>query len=240
MKNRPSIGVTLDYCTNDAYALKPWYAIRADYIEGLYAFGANVVLLHYSYGCVDELLSGLDGLVISGGDFDIDPSLYNEDIKHHSVKVNDVRSRFEASLLKSALNSSKMPILGICGGQQLINVLLGGSLIQDIQDSVPNCIQHQQGAPKYEPTHDVMVKNDSMLFDILSTDRIMVNTTHHQAVKDLGIGLKVSAVASDGVIEAIEGGDRSRYIMGVQWHPEYCHTQWDRMIMGDFVLRCRS
>jgi putative glutamine amidotransferase len=235
---RLRIGVTLDYSTKNDYAVTPWYALRADYVNALAEYGARVELLHYKYHSVVELVEELDGLVISGGDFDIDPSTYGQMVSHERVVLNSMRSNFEFELLGCAINS-RIPILGICGGHQLINVALGGSLIQHIPQEIAECLEHEQGIPKYAPSHAIEVMLDSKLARILGeTHGVMVNSTHHQAVKQLGVGLRVSAVAPDGVIEAIEGVEDDRYLLGVQWHPEYCHTQWDKLIMQDFVLQC--
>jgi putative glutamine amidotransferase len=234
----PRIGVTLDYSTKHDYALTPWYALRADYVNALAAYGARVELLHYNYPNIMDVVDELDGLVISGGDFDIDPSFYNQEISHERVSTNSVRSEFEFALLNCALERN-IPILGICGGEQLINVILGGSLIQHIPQAVESCLRHEQEPPKYVASHPIALVPGTLLAAVLGNAAdVMVNSTHHQAVKELGRGLRVSAAAPDGVIEAIESAEDGRYLLGVQWHPEYCYSLYDKMIMEDFVTRC--
>jgi putative glutamine amidotransferase len=130
-------------------------------------------------------------------------------------------------------------VLGICGGQQLLNVVLGGSLIQHIPDTVTDCLAHEQPNPRTESGHDVLVEQGTLLHRITGTDRLAVNSAHHQAADQPGPGIVVSGRAPDGVIEAIEDPGR-RFCMGVQWHPEYQVSAGDMRIIEAFVAACRS
>jgi putative glutamine amidotransferase len=127
------------------------------------------------------------------------------------------RSAFELALLKLAIQR-RLPVLGICGGMQLVNVALGGTLYQDLPRELPGARSHQQDTDRSQPHHPIDVKLGTSLADSVGKGQLMVNSTHHQAVAVLGAGLVASAVAPDGVVEAIETNDGS--VVGVQWHPE--------------------
>ncbi|MGH7817439.1 MAG: gamma-glutamyl-gamma-aminobutyrate hydrolase family protein, partial [Candidatus Binatia bacterium] len=133
-----------------------------------------------------------------------------------------------------------LPILGICGGEQALNVVLGGSLYQDIDAQIPNAAEHEQSEKKTYGGHRVHIPNDTRLRAIVRSATLEVNTTHHQAVKQLGKGLIVDAVADDGVIEGIES-TRHRFVIGVQWHPEVLapRRQGHRRIFSAFVAACK-
>ena len=129
-------------------------------------------------------------------------------------------------------------VFGICGGQQLLNVVLGGSLIQHIPDEVAAPLAHEQPNPRTEPGHVVYVTEGTLLRHIVGARELPVNSAHHQAVKALGPGVKVNAVAPDGVIEGIER-DGGAFCLGVQWHPEYAISDGDRKLFSAFVAAAR-
>ena len=239
MSKKPKLGVTLDYNMDETYAKTPWYALRGNYIEALAKEGAQVVLLHYEYDDLAALAGELDGLVITGGNFDVDPTLYGETTKHERVNPNLKRTNFEMGICQAAIDK-KLPILGICGGHQLINVVMGGTLIQHIPQEVESSLEHEQKVAKHLPTHDVAVSPGTRLHSIVQASTIKVNTTHHQAVKSLGKGLIASAVAPDGIIEAIETTDSNWLCIGVQWHPEYAYTKHDAALIKHFVNACQK
>lgn len=161
----------------------------------------------------------LDGLIISGGYFDIDPSIYGEKRHRKLGVVIKSRTLSELHLLKAAL-SQKKPLLGICGGHQLINVHFGGSLYQDILGQTDNAKNHEQKSDPRKTSHTVNVAKGSRLSMIVGKKSFRVNSTHHQAVKKLGRGLTASAISPDGIVEALEAAD-PRFVLGVQWHPEF-------------------
>jgi len=180
----------------------------------------------------------IDGLVITGGAFDVSPELYGESGKHETVTTKDRRTKFEFGITKLAIERN-IPILGICGGQQLLNVVLGGTLIQHIPDSVPNALEHEQKNPRTEPGHEVKVMEGTLLHRIVGATTIAVNSAHHQAVAKAAPGAIVNAVAPDGVIEGIELPSH-KFCLGVQWHPEYFVTGADEKIMSAFVEACKT
>ena len=180
----------------------------------------------------------LDGLVVTGGAFDLDPRLYGATSRHATVTTKDRRTAFELAVTEAALRHDR-PLFGICGGQQLLNVALGGDLIQHLPDAVPDCLAHEQPNPRTEPGHSVEVMAGSRLHAIGGALRLEVNSAHHQAAGAVGPGVVVSARAPDGVVEAIEMADR-RFCIGVQWHPEYRISAADDALFTALVEACRS
>ena len=167
---------------------------------------------------LEEIISHIDGLILSGGG-DIYSPLFGEEL-HPSVESFDLeRDLYEIALVTQAVNSQK-PVLGICRGMQLINVAFGGTLIQDIPSQIPESnVNHNQEEAREIFTHSVNITQESRLHQIAQSEQIMVNSFHHQAIKDLAPGFEVVAKAEDGIIEAIESTEE-KIIAGVQWHPE--------------------
>ena len=153
------------------------------------------------------------------------------------VKLKSRRTAFELAITRGALDRD-LPVLGICGGQQLLNVVLGGTLIQHIPDEIGDALAHEQPNPRTEAGHPVRVVKGTLLHRICATEELAVNSAHHQAVKTVGPGVVVDAVAPDGVIEGIED-PRYRYCIGVQWHPEYSISTGDQKIFDAFVDAAR-
>lgn len=229
------IGITLDLANDNekyTYAKFPWYALRKNYADCILQAGGLPIMIPYSDN-VEGILNIIDGLLIPGGDEDIHPRFYGEQIISDNVKTNDPRADFEFNLTKKALEL-KIPILGICGGMQMINVVLGGSLIQHIPDRFDNTISHEQPNPKDFPTHSIFIEPNSLVAELAGVSELKVNSTHHQALNKLGENLLVSARAPDGVIEAIESKDR-RFLVGVQWHCEYINSDLDRNLFKRLV-----
>ena len=184
-------------------------------------------------------LSVLDGLVISGGNFDIHPSYYGEKPIAEMGIVKAGRTEFELDIADIALRKD-LPVLGLCGGEQALNVVLGGSLFQDIAAQVPTAGEHQQSEKKSYGGHFVEITAGTRLYAIVQRRRLEVNTSHHQAVKQLGKGLIVDAFADDGIIEGIES-TRHTFALGLQWHPEVLAPtrRPHRRIFSAFVAACK-
>jgi putative glutamine amidotransferase len=232
-RSRPVIGVTLDSEAAGGYSKLPWYALRENYCDVIAAAGGVPVALPHEPDLVESYLGMIDGLVVTGGAFDVDPALFGAAERHPTVKLKERRTRFEWAITRGAVDRD-MPLLGICGGQQLLNVVLGGTLIQHIPDTVPGALAHEQPNPRTEPGHDVLVQPGTLLHRITGTDRLPVNSAHHQAAERVGAGIVVSGRAPDGVVEAIED-PRRRFCLGVQWHPEYRIGAGDTAIVDAFV-----
>jgi len=229
----PLIGLTLDSEPAGGYAKLPWYAIRENYCAAVTRAGGLPVLLPHEPDWASSYIDKLDGLIVTGGAFDVDPALFGAAGRHTSVTTKDRRTAFEKSVTELAI-AAEIPVLGICGGQQLLNVVLGGTLIQHIPDEVGDALAHEQSNPRTEPGHAVAVTRGTLLHRIVGVDTLAVNSAHHQAARAVGNGVAINAVAPDGVIEGIEATGH-RFCLGVQWHPEYDIDQGDPKIFRAFI-----
>ncbi len=236
-KHRPIVGVTLDSEEPGGYSTLPWYALRQNYTDAVERAGGLAFLLPHQPEQAEAYLDRIDALVVTGGAFDVDPALFGAETRHATVKLKIRRTAFELAITKGAL-ARNLPVLGICGGQQLLNVVLGGTLIQHIPDEVRGALAHEQPNLRTEAGHSVRVAKNTLLYRICGTEELNVNSSHHQAVKTVGPGVVVDAVAPDGVIEGIED-PRYRYCLGVQWHPEYSISVGDQQIFDAFVAAAR-
>ena len=235
MKRKPLIGLTLDLETKNSYSAFPWYAIRKNYCSSVAKLGGIPIPLAYDNSSINTILEKIDGFIITGGAFDINPSYFYEKKKFSNVITKDSRTEYEIKLCNRVLKLNK-PLLGICGGQQLINVIYGGSLIQDIKKEVKTSINHEQENPRDQTSHNVKLEEKTLLHKIISKSTIKVNSAHHQSVKKTGSGLKVNAKAEDGIIEGIE--DSSKYFcVGVQWHPEFLIEKSDKDLIKYFIKK---
>lgn len=237
----PIIGITLDSRESGEYSKRPFYALRKNYAQMVHEAGGVPIFLTYHIEHVETYADMIDGLLIPGGDFDIDPLIYGAKTIHPKVSINKPRTEFELAITKKIYEMRK-PIFGICGGIQLINVMLGGSLIQDIPDMVSNSISHQQpdNMPREEPYHEIEVEKGTLLHDIVSDNKFKVNSTHHQAIERLGANMISNAKAPDGVIEAVSiPKNIYPFCLGVQWHPEYQSSKNDKKLFEAFIKACR-
>ena len=237
MNKRPVIGVTLDSEQSGGYSTYPWYALRQNYADAIIAAGGLPVALPHDAALAPDYLDQLDALVVTGGAFDVDPVLYGEGERHATVMLKEGRTAAELALTRGALERN-LPVLGICGGQQLLAVALGGTLIQHIPDSIADPLEHEQTNPRHEPGHQVAIVPGTLLHRIAGSSEMLVNSAHHQAVRDPGPFAVIDALAPDQVIEGIED-PRYRFCLGVQWHPEFFIDPGDRRIFDAFVAACK-
>lgn len=233
----PLIGVTLDSEQPGGYSKYPWYALRQNYADAIIGAGGLPVALPHNPELAAAYLDRIQGLVVTGGAFDVDPALYGEGDRHATVTLKVNRTAAELSLVAGAL-ARDMPVLGICGGQQLLAVAFGGTLVQHIPDSFPGALEHEQPNPRHEAGHAVAVTAGTLLHRIVGAAVMKVNSAHHQAVRAAGPHAVVNAMAPDGVVEGVEDA-RYRFALGVQWHPEYLIDPGDRKIFDAFIAACR-
>lgn len=236
-KSRPIVGITLDSEQPGGYSKFPWYAVRENYCGAIAEAGGLPVPLPHEPDIAEAYLDTIDALVITGGAFDVDPSLFGDTSRHETVVTKDRRTDFEFAITRGAIVRD-MPVLGICGGQQLLNVVLGGTLIQHIPDEIKDALAHEQPNPRDESGHDVKVTPGTLLHQITGTETMSVNSAHHQAVRTIGKGIVIDAVAPDGVIEGIELPGK-RFCLGVQWHPEFSIDPGDQKILRAFIDAAR-
>ena len=194
-----------------------------DYRQAILHVGGEPRILDPSMP-IEQALAGIEGLMLTGGD-DVAPSRYGEEAHPTVVEAEAGRDEFEIGLINSA-RARQLPILAICRGVQMLNVACGGTLVQDIPSQLTGALTHSLPVPPnlaYSLAHEVWVEKDSLLSKLmrerLADDTCEVNSRHHQAVKDVARGFRVSATAPDGVIEAIED-PAATFCLGVQWHPE--------------------
>src|SRR3990172_5638560 len=184
----------------------------------------------------EEILAGAGGLLLTGG-ADVDPARYGAAPPPAPGAVHTARDATEVALLAAA-RERRLPVLAICRGIQLLNVALGGTLVQDLSSERPSAIRHDQPHDREARTHDVAIAADSTLAAATGATAIAVNSYHHQAVDRLGHGLRVTATALDGVIEGAEVEDRAWWVVAGQWHPEDLTTAvkaWARGIFKAFA-----
>jgi putative glutamine amidotransferase len=195
-----------------------------DYRQAILHVGGDVQIVDASMA-PGEVIDGIDGLLLTGGE-DLAPARYGEAPHPSVVDVDPARDEFEIALVAEARRRN-LPILAICRGIQVLNVACGGTLVQDIPSEIAGALEHRWTVPPHKPydlAHEVWVDKDTVLARLLrerlsDTDACEANSRHHQAVKKIADGFRVSATAPDGVIEAIEDPS-ARFCLGVQWHPE--------------------
>lgn len=207
-----------------------------DYLLRVSEAGGIPVMLPPIGALPEEILDRMDGLVLTGGE-DVDPARYGMEPSPFLGKVDARRDALELALAKEAAQRG-MPILAICRGLQVLNVALGGSLVQDLPSERPSALRHRQEEASTEGTHEVRVSAGTLLAELAGSERLLVNSFHHQAVESTAPGLVESAQAADGVIEALEG--RAGFMVGVQWHPECLHSSFSPRLFGAFVEASRA
>lgn len=245
---KPIVGVTPDFNAGDREDMggrEPTYFLRARYLRAIEELGGIPLILPLTgdRAVQQQLLKGLDGLLLTGSGPDLPPSLYGERQRFRYRVMSQQRYEFELGMARLAAGAS-VPILGICGGMQAINVALGGSLVQDIPSQVSAALPHRAPGPATRLSHSVQVAPRSLLRRIVGQARIRVNSSHHQSVNRLAPSLIASAVAPDGIIEAIEANTSCRhpFLLGIQWHPEFLYDRYDiqRRLFVAFLRAARA
>ncbi len=240
MKRKPIIGLTmrLELETDRFY-------LGRDYSEALEALGAipyHISLIpHEDY--ISEIVKNVDGILLPGSDTDVDPLIFNEEPRPNLKKIIPEKENTDLMILAEAEKLNKS-ILGICFGMQVLNVSRGGTLYQDIETDIKDCVKHEQGKPLARNSHRLEFEDASLIARLITTnkDDVRVNSHHHQAVGKLGKNLMSTAWAKDGVIECIEDTREDRFVLGVQWHPE---LSWktdplSKNIFESFISACKK
>lgn len=234
---KPLIGITASLLQESN---REWLWNTSDYFRAVQRAGGIPVLLPFcqSEDEAAEILDRIDGLLLSGGG-DMDSLLYGEEPHPKNGTISPERDVTELAMTAVALRR-QMTILGICRGHQVLAVAAGGTLVQDIPAQVPGAIKHRQEAPRWYPTHTVKAAEGSRLAALLGAD-FKVNSYHHQSIKAVPPGWVTSAVAPDGVIEAIEHPE-AKFMLAVQWHPENMAGQSDQFaaLFEAFIAASRS
>jgi putative glutamine amidotransferase len=242
MVKRPRIGITmrLEMETRRFY-------LGRDYCEAVEAAGGVPVHIGLipKVEYIAEVMAGLDGVLLPGSNTDVDPLLYGEE-PHPRLGTVIPEKDATDRLVLAEIERLNIPLLAICYGMQALNVFRGGTLIQDIESQVKNCIKHEQGAPVVRNSHSIKIEKGSILGDLAAVKAakgdVRVNSSHHQAIGKVGKGLTVTSRAKDGVIESLEDTRKGRFLLAVQWHPEVSWASDDisREIFDLFIEKCRA
>ena len=218
---RPIIGITGRPQDVPAVTLTiTAYLAAHTYTDSIrHAGGIPIILVPVDGPEVNDVLDRVDGVLLTGGG-DVSPKLYGKEPEDTVRGVNEHRDIFELELVKKA-HTRKIPIMGICRGLQVINIALGGTLIQDLPSHTGVHGHDIVGEGVYEPHLEAMVEEGTRIAAIIGPGHHCINSIHHQAVDELGEGLSISAVAVDGTIEGIEHQDADWPMIAVQWHPEF-------------------
>lgn len=202
------------------------YTLHVEYVKSVTEAGGIPILLpHSSLEDVSVYLDLLDGLIITGGG-DVDPSFYGEENSGLSKGIRVIADEFELALIQQAAKRN-LPILGICRGFQISQVAFGGKMMQDIHDAYP-LHPRPKNAPEVTESHEVLLEEDSVLHEIYGTNRLTVNSLHHQSVMTVGEGFKIIGRSPDGIVEAVQS-DTQWFAFGTQWHPEKLESEGQKV-----------
>ncbi|HXT14627.1 MAG TPA: gamma-glutamyl-gamma-aminobutyrate hydrolase family protein [Gemmatimonadaceae bacterium] len=220
----------------------PRVRVNEAYTNALASFGlVPVVLPPMSAAVASAALTDVAGLVLTGGE-DIDPRYFGETPHPKTGEPHHARDSYELALARRAYEL-RVPTLAICRGVQVMNVALGGSLVQDIPSQRETTIDHDPEGKRAERVHGVEIESDSRLAAIVGATTIAVNSSHHQALAQVAPPLLTTARSTDGVIEAVEANDPAWWMIGVQWHPEELMATpevWDRRLFDAFAEEVRE
>lgn len=215
---RPLIGLS---CRFDPKEKSDY--LEDDYARAVYHSGGDPVLIPRieDRAYIQRIAQHLDGLLLPGSDTDVDPQRYGQSPGPHLGPIDVVRDTVDSTLLEIA-DARKTPVLAICYGVQILNVTLGGTLIQDIPSTIETEIRHRrENRQESIPTHPLILAQESSLLAALAAQKkVLVNSSHHQALDEIAPQLEVLAWAPDGIVEAVRLNDSSHFVLGVQWHPE--------------------
>jgi putative glutamine amidotransferase len=236
--SRPTIGITMRI----DYESERFYLAR-QYSEAVASAGGDPVHLSLipDEDYLASIIIGLDGILLPGSASDVDPSRYGENPIPSLGSVHPLKDETDLIVLRLA-EASNLPVLAICFGMQSLNVSRGGTLIQDINTQVPRALKHEQGTPRDRKSHAVSFAPGSFLSQCAGQDQALVNSHHHQAVRQLGRDLVATAWAADGVVEGVEDARVERWVVGVQWHPEigWHYDSLSRALFRTFVAAARE
>jgi putative glutamine amidotransferase len=215
--------------------------VNEAYTKALVAAGLlPVIVPPVSAEVAVRMLDGFRGLVLTGGE-DVSPKRFGAEPHPATGHANDRRDEYELALAEAARERG-VPTLAICRGIQVVNVAFGGTLVQDIPSERPRSLPHDPPGPRSGRVHAVSIVPGSCLAGALGDDHVTANSTHHQALGEIGSGILVTAHAPDGIVEGIESSDPGWWMVGVQWHPEELTEtteDWDRRLFAAFAARVR-
>ena len=233
MLRKPVIGITAAHCNEELKTFPRHY-----YVEGVRKAGGIPFILPPVRTLEEgrDLLDHIHGLLLTGGG-DISPLYLREDPRRGVGECFPERDFSELLLTQLAMHQN-LPLLGICRGIQVLAVVAGGGIYQDISSQYPSAMEHSQTAPRQYAWHNVEIVGESLLYRLLRETKIGVNSLHHQAVLEIPTGFIQNAFASDGIIEGIEKPS-AKFCVAVQWHPESMNTEThSHALFKGFIEAC--
>jgi putative glutamine amidotransferase len=237
MKLKPIIGLTCQY---DSTINRGVNRINCEYISAVLEAGGMPLVIPnlQSTGDIEMYLNVIDGIIFTGGE-DVSAHYFGEEPVKEITEVSRDRDMTEMALFEKAYEKG-IPIFGICRGMQLINIALGGNIYQDIYTQVPGVHGHSCEISLQEGYHSINITRNSIVYEIFGKEKLLVNSLHHQALKNLGKDLKITAKAPDGIIEAIESTNE-KFILGLQFHPETMAMKYKEFVkpFKYFVDKCK-
>ncbi len=224
------IGISMGYKSNNEKKLE----IDKNYLQVIKEVGGIPVILNPFINEKYFNKINIDGILLTGGG-DVDPRYFGDNPHKKIRRIDPVRDNFEIKLCKWAIKS-RLPVLAICRGIQVLNIAYGGTIIQHLDGDI---IKHEQESPGWHPSHKINISDNNILADIYDKREIYVNSFHHQAVLKTGNGLEIVARAVDGIIESIASSDKY-FIIGVQWHPELMYKKNSKhlKLFKRFIKNC--
>jgi putative glutamine amidotransferase len=230
---RPRIGITMRIeLETDRFYLSRYYSEAVEAAGGLPVHISLIPDAEY----ISAVLDNLDGILLPGSDSDVDPLRYNREPHPKLGAVHPLKDMTDTLVLKE-IERRGTPLFAICFGMQILNVMRGGTLIQDLESQMPEAIKHQQGAPRDRQSHRVRLLEGSLLAELAGSPSALVNSHHHQAIETVGRDLVATAWTADGLVEALEDPRAERFALAVQWHPEIAweHDEFSKQLFGSFV-----
>ena len=233
--SKPLILIATD-AVHETGATRAREGVYASYVNAVLKAGGLPLILPARAELLDDALALADGILLPGGD-DVDPRHYGqEDRGCETPYIDESRAGRDLALLRRFFEADQ-PLLGICAGMQMMNIALGGSMIQDLGERTMTHRKSSEAPGSYKARHGVQVEGGSLLFRITGKNNLDINSSHHQALDRIADPLRVTARAPDGVVEAIEAPAKKFYL-GVQWHPETEATPEAAALFSAFIAAC--
>lgn len=234
---KPIIGIMLNVENDKAYSIYPYFAIRKNYSDVVIRHGGIPVFLGHDYTSIDDYLNMLDGIVLTGGDFETSEEAFTTGLKSIPDPKKFPRERMEVELIRKAYERN-IPVIGMCAGMQEMNVAMGGTLHANLIENKVTTFQHRV-SDRAHPQHAIKIDKNSKLYQIIQSENLHVNSNHNAGIKQASEALKVVARAPDGVIEAFEAPNK-RFFIGVMWHPEFVLSEGEHALWQAFISAAKK
>ncbi len=229
---KPTIGITLDWEKEGSFSNYPHYALREHYFNAIINAGGTPIGIPQAIDNIDEYMSILDGILISGGMFRF-PDEWYIDEDEPAPYTTSPRLEMDIKIIEKSLENN-IPILGICAGMQILGGISGCKMTRNIHKHVETTTNHLDSVPTNKTSHNINVIDNTLLSSICNKTIYKVNSHHSEAIIDVKNNVIISAISEDNVIEAIELVDK-KFALGIQWHPEYLCSDIDKNIISAFV-----